>query len=200
MTDLCRHQRALLALLRSGVLPDPDDDPYLHRVAVSPDLAQARENVLLWRVYVLERSCVLTLALLRGRRSLIATLHDFIAGHNLSPFREFQPRAFLAWLSASDDPLLVALASFEMALTAVREGDATAYEVAWPVDPHPVLDALTRSSPLAEPLPQSAWIARVHHALPGGFVLQPAAPPTFSELAHPSNGCACPLCGTAAQR
>jgi hypothetical protein len=177
MKDLSRHQRALLALLRSGTPPEAEDDPYLHRVAASPDMAEARGNVLLWRIYVLERSCVLTMALLRGRRTLIPTLQDFIAGHNLSPFREFQPRAFLAWLSASDDPLLAALASFEIALTAIHEGDTRAYEVAWPVDPHPVLDALTRSSPLVEPLPQAAWIARVHHALPGGFFLQPTEAP-----------------------
>ncbi|MBK6007203.1 hypothetical protein JJB11_13970 [Ramlibacter ginsenosidimutans] len=174
MKDLARHQRALLALLRRGTPPDPEDDPYLHRVAASPDLAEARGNILFWRIYVLERTCVLTVALLRGRRTLTATLHDFIAGHNLSPFREFQPRAFLAWLSVSGDPVLAAVASFEMALTAVREGDTTAYEVHWPVDPHLVLDALTRGSPLTEPLPQTAWVARVCHAIPGGFSLDPS--------------------------
>jgi hypothetical protein len=173
MTDLARHQRTLLALMRSAAPPEPEDDPYFHRVATSADLAEARRNVLLWRVYVLERSCVLTVALLRRRRTLGVTLQEFIASHNLSPFREFQPRDFLSWLSASGDPLLAALASFEIAFTAIREGDTTAHEVAWPVDPHTVLDALTLGKPLAEPLVQEAWIARLDHALPGSFLLQP---------------------------
>jgi len=171
--DLASHQRALLGLIRTGALPAPADDPWLQRVATSPDLAEARRNIFLWRVYVLERSCVLSVALLRQRQALGHVLQAFIAGHNVSPFREFQPRAFLAFLATQDDALVAAVARFEQALAAVDEGDTTVHTVAWPVDPHPVLHALAHGLPLPAVLPPAPWTARVHHALHGRFVLQP---------------------------
>ncbi len=177
MTDLAHHQRAMLKLMRGGQLGPSEGDPHLHQVAASRHLAEARRVVLLWRVHMLEQGCALTMALLRSRRTLGPTLQEFVDNHNLSPFRESQAHAFLEWLSASDDLLLRAVSGFEKTLVAVRNGDASMHEVAWPVDPHPVLQALARGEPVDEPLPQVAWIARVHHALPGGFVLMPAQQP-----------------------
>jgi len=54
--DLANHQRILLGLLRTSYQPGRDDAPYYHRVAASPDLREARGNIYLWRVWVLERT------------------------------------------------------------------------------------------------------------------------------------------------
>src|SRR5438093_1790613 len=97
--DLADHQRKLLGLFRSTYQVRADDDSYIHRVAQSKDLEEARRNVFLWRVYVLERTCVLTFTLLKRRNLLKETLNAFITRQNISPFRETQAPAFLEALS-----------------------------------------------------------------------------------------------------
>src|SRR5947208_7270731 len=65
--DLANHQRILLGLIRSNYQVRPDDDAYFHSVSQSRDLEEARGNIFPWRVYVLERTCVLTFTLLKQR-------------------------------------------------------------------------------------------------------------------------------------
>lgn len=148
--DLASHQRILLGLMRSSYQPGTGDAPYYHRVAGSPDLQEARGNVLLWRVYVLERTCVLTVELLRQADLLEEALLDFIRQKNISPFREYQPLAFLDFLGGHDDPLVVSVSQFELALMKVREGDPCRYMVDWSYDPTPILQALAQREPLPD--------------------------------------------------
>lgn len=149
--DLARHQRIMLDLMRDSFQPDAVEAPYFHRVAFSPDLQEARGNVYLWRVYVLERTCVLTMALLRQRGLLEPALQAFIRRRNISPFRESQPLAFLAFLGGHADPLVVSVSQFELALMKVREGDPGRHIVDWSYDPAPILHALAQG--LAPPAP-----------------------------------------------
>lgn len=148
--DLASHQRILLGLMRENYQPGPADGPYYQRVAASPDLREARGNVYLWRVFVLERSCVLTVALLRRRGLLQEALQGFIRRRNVSPFREYQPLAFLAYLAGHADALVVSVSQFELALMQVRGGDARRHVVDWSVDPAPLLLALAQDAPLPE--------------------------------------------------
>jgi hypothetical protein len=83
--DLADHQRKLLGLFRSTYQVRADDDSYIRGVAQSKDLEEARRNVFLWRIYVLERTCVLTFTLLKRRNLLKKTLNTFITRHNISP-------------------------------------------------------------------------------------------------------------------
>src|SRR5215831_8867509 len=106
---LAEHQRALLSLFRCSYEPREDDDPYFRRVAQSRDLEEARKNVFLWRIYVLERTCILAFTLLKRRNLLEAALSAFIAGHNISPFRETQAPAFLEAMSSHPDRLVAAV-------------------------------------------------------------------------------------------
>lgn len=172
--DLATHQRALLGLLRAPEPPRDDADPYLQQLARSPDLAEARGNIALWRLYVLERSCVLTVELLRQRGDFATVLDGFIRTHNLSPFREFQPRAFLAHLATHADALVVAVSQFERGLLQLREGGPDPSPVPWPVDPHPVLRALATAEPLPAARPASPHLIRLSGALPRGFTIEPA--------------------------
>jgi len=154
--DLATHQRALLGLFRGTHRLRPDDDPYVHAVAASPDLVEARRNIFLWRVFVLERTCVLTFRLLRRRGLLAEAIEAFISGTNISPFRETQAPAFLQTVAGHPDPLAAAVARFELALLRAQEGDACAGTVDWNVDPRGVLHSLARDLPLPEP-PERGW-------------------------------------------
>lgn len=173
--DLANHQRILLGLMRATFQPGADDAPYFHRVAASIDLREARGNVYLWRVFVLERSCVLTVALLRQRALLEDALHAFIRQQNISPFREYQPPAFLAFLASHADPLVVCVSQFELALMKVREGDPGSYAVDWSCDPAPVLHALAQGKPVPAPGRVAFHRSTVSAALPHLFELNSVA-------------------------
>lgn len=167
--ELAAHQRAMLDLIRGTRRNIVDDDPYVLRVGRSPDLVEARGNILLWRIYVLERTSFLTVELLRSRNLLEPTLEAFIAATNLSPFREFQPRAFLAFLHDDNDPLVRSVSRFESALMQVREGAVETFEVDWTVEPRRVLKALANGEALDGQLVPGAFVSYVSRLLPHLF-------------------------------
>lgn len=173
--DLATHQRTLLGLLRSTYQARDDDDPYIRGVAQSRDLEEARRNIFLWRVFVLERTAVLTFTLLKRRQLLEEALNAFIAQHNISPFRETQAPDFLEALSAHPDGLIASVARFELALLKVRQGDTRTYVVPWSVEPHSILYRLARDLPLADRLPQGSYQVVVSRDLPSLFQIVPLA-------------------------
>jgi hypothetical protein len=167
--DLAGHQQILLGLIRSNYDVRPEDDEYFHRVSRSKDLAEARGNVLLWRVYVLERSCPLTLELLKQRCLLKSELDGFISQQNISPFREFQAPLFLETLCRHPDPLIVSVSQFELALIKVREGDPKTYVIDWSIDPRNILNALAKRIPIDETPEGSRYQIRVSQDYSGIF-------------------------------
>ena len=165
--DLATHQRRLLELLRGHGDVGPDDDTYLHRVAESRDLREARGNIFLWRVWVLERSCVLTYRLLRKLGLLEEAVFAFIGQTNISPFRETQGPAFLALMSGHPDTLVAAVASTELAIVKVKQGDPAMYTILWKVEPHRVLNGLAKDNDFdAAALPRGNYQVVVSSALP----------------------------------
>jgi hypothetical protein len=164
--DLAAHQRVLLGLVRSSYQVRADDDDYFHRVANSKDLEEARGNIFLWRVYVLERTCVLTVALLRRQQQLESALQTFIQRHNISPFREFQPLAFLASLAGHPDHLVASVSQFELALMQVRNGDPACHIVPWQIEPQGVLMSLAQGSQFETGTPVGAYTTRISRDLP----------------------------------
>jgi len=165
---LAAQQRKLLGLLRSTHDGGSDDDHYIRTVAASPDLREARRNILLWRVYVLQRMCPLTFALLKSRGQLGDAVDAFINQRNISPFRETQAPDFLDMLSAQPD-LVGAIARFERALMHVRDGASGPFVVPWTTDPHPVLYNLAKQRPLDEPVAAGEWQIVVSSTEPGLF-------------------------------
>ncbi len=167
--DLATHQRKLLGLLRSTCEVRSDDDAYLRTVAQSKDLEEARRNIFLWRIYVLERTAALTFTLLKQRGLLQETLSAFITQHNISPFRETQAPAFLEALGRHHDTLVASVAQFELALLRVREGDPASYVVHWSVEPHAILNSLARGIPLEGEAPIGAYRIVISRDLPHQF-------------------------------
>jgi len=166
---LADHQRKLLSLIRCNYEPREDDDAYIRRVAKSKDLEEARKNIFMWRIYVLERTCILTFTLLKRRNLLEEALSAFISRHNISPFRETQAPAFLEALSSHQDNLVASVARFELALMKVRLGDSGSYTIRWNVEPHPVLNSLARDIPLDEEPRSGSYQILVSRDLPSQF-------------------------------
>jgi len=164
--DLASHQRILLGLIRANYQVGREDGDYFHLVARSPDLEEARGNIYLWRVYVLERTCVLTVALLRQRGLLEPALQAFIRSRNVSPFREYQPLLFLETLAGHADPLVVSVSQFEHGLMRVREGDDATYTVPWQCDPREVLLCLAQERPVPPALADGTYLTRVARSIP----------------------------------
>jgi len=155
--DLATHQRKLLGLVRSTYQAGSDDDAYIQAVARSKDLEEAWRNIFLWRVYVLQRSCVLTFRLLKRRQVLDEAVSAFIAQRNISPFRETQGPAFLEMLSGHGDSVIASVAQFELALMKVRNGDSRSYTIAWCVDPNIVLGSLAKDIPFEDFVPEGLY-------------------------------------------
>jgi hypothetical protein len=172
--DLAVHQRTLLGLFRSSYQVSANDDAYIQQVARSKDLEEARGNIFLWRVWVLERTAALTFRLLKRRNILEETVSAFIRGHNISPFRETQAPAFLEALSGHHDSLIASVARFELAFLKVRQGDPGLYVVRWNVEPHSILNSLARDLPLEDKIPERAYEIHVSRELPSNFRIVPA--------------------------
>lgn len=167
--DLATCQRKLLGLFRNTYPVQADEDAYIREVAQSKELEEGRRNIHLWRVYVLERTCALTVNLLRRRKVLEETLDAFIMQQNISPFRETQGPAFLERVSRHHDPLIASVAQFELALMKVRQGDSGPYIIPWNVEPHAVLHSLARDFPFPDDIPAGDYEIVVSGDLPGQF-------------------------------
>lgn len=167
--DLATQQRKLLGLFRSTYELKPDEDDYIRAVAGSPDLVEGRRNIFLWRVFVMERTCALTFALLKRCDLLDGSLEAFISRHNISPYRETQGPAFLEFVGERHGGLVASVAQFELALTRVKEGDAGRYEILWSVDPHVALLSLARDLPFDRELHAGTYKTIVSRDLPFQF-------------------------------
>ena len=167
--DLATQQRKLLGLFRSTYKVTADDDAYIRKVARSGDLAEGKKNIALWRVWVFERTCALTVSLLRRRNILESLIKDFITSENISPFRETQAPAFLEWLTKSDDDLVASVAKFELALIRVRQGDRHTYTIAWNFEPSSILHCLAKDLAVESELTPGHYQVVVSHKIPGHF-------------------------------
>ena len=184
--DLAAHQRKLLGLFRCTYQARADDDAYIQKVAQSKDLEEARRNIFLWRIYVLERTCILTFTLLKRRNLLEETLSAFIMQNNISPFRETQAPAFLESLSGHHDSLIASVAQFELALMKVRHGDPGSYAVPWNVEPHVILNSLARDIPLEAKPREGPYQILVSRDLPSRFQIVSNTPPVVGVARRPS--------------
>ena len=167
--DLATQQRKLLGLFRSSYEVTAEDDPYIRKVARSRDLAEGKKNIALWRVWVLERTCALTVNLLRRRNLLNDLIGQFMRSENISPFRETQAPAFLEWLGDSEDLLVASVARFELALIKVRDGDRRTHAVPWKVEPASVLHSLAKDLPLEAEMHAGQYEIVASRKIPGHF-------------------------------
>ncbi len=167
--DLATHQRALERLFSGCSEDSTADDAYVERVARSADLKEAKRNILLWRIYVLERTAPLTFKLLKQRNALKGAVEKFIASRNISPFRETHAPAFLNMLSSDPDHLVRSVAQFENAFLSVKQGDPSEHVVQWHADPHPVLYSLATDSEVPDDPAKGSFRVILSREYPGLF-------------------------------
>jgi hypothetical protein len=135
--SLVETQRALAQLIR-GEAP-LGSDPYVQRVAASQSLAVTRKVVLWWRAFGVGRACPLTSVLLRRAGGFEAFIATFVRSVPISPYVEVLGQRFLHFAADCPEPLVAAVARFELAMTAAKRGDDAEDRVAWPCDPNAVL-------------------------------------------------------------
>ena len=148
--DLREQQRGLLRLLKKRGTVTADDE-YLLRVSRSDELGLAREIAVWWRALGIERNCPQTSLLLKRLGRFEPTVESFYCEHSTSPYMEEMARQFLLSLSSDSDPLLAALASFELACTRLAAGEDGEFVINWDRDPNQVFQALQSNGALPAP-------------------------------------------------
>jgi hypothetical protein len=148
--DLASYQRALLGLVKGYPPASDTDDAHLREIARSENLKVVHDIILLWQIYVLERSCPLTTALLKRRSLFVETVRAVGSRMSVTAYREKQTLIFLEEVSRHEDSLIRSVAQFEYALLCARQGDPQRRRIRWEVDPAAVLSALIGNLPLPE--------------------------------------------------
>lgn len=152
MTNLAEQQSALLALLKKRPLPvHAQADHYLSRVAESRELNLLREIAVWWRAFGIERNCPHTALLLKRLGRFEPTVEAFYCRHAASPFMEELAAQFLEVMSRDADPLVAAMAGFELAVLRTSQGDPREFDIDWDRNPDDVFIALRSEGPLPEP-------------------------------------------------
>lgn len=175
--DLQSYQRSLRRLVIGGTT-EPDDPPYAQRLAGSTGLAVVREVIGFWRAHALERYCVLSASWLKRQGRFEAEISRFIASGEFSPDVAEAGQQFMRQLNHDSDPLLQALARFEIALHETRTDPHECRSVDWPCDPGPILASILdgRAPEITdEPTPHRVTVSR---ALPGGYASTPLPAPS----------------------
>ncbi|MFN7997839.1 MAG: hypothetical protein U0Q18_29740 [Bryobacteraceae bacterium] len=149
--DLAAHQRDLYRLVTMGQRDLTASDPYIQAVTRSPHLELLRGVILEWREFDVERSCVLTAALLQRLGIFKDAVRDFAGVRPISPFIEKLGDAFLEYASDHSNRLVSCTAQFERAILSVKRGSACEYVVDWPCDPRPVLNGEARPDSTSHP-------------------------------------------------
>jgi hypothetical protein len=151
MSTLAEYQKNMLALIKGRQLPVMTDQ-HLVELARSRGLGLLREVAVWWRGFAVESACPWTARLLKKLGSFQSCVAAFYREQNVSPYVEKAGEQFLFRMSASPEPLVLAMARLELALMRVRQGSADEYLVEWDRNPELVFQALRSGSelPVAE--------------------------------------------------
>jgi hypothetical protein len=151
MGNLAEQQRTILHLLK-GRAHQPIEDPYLAEVARSPGFAFMREIALFWRTEAVEATCRWTSRLLKRLGTFDQSIASFYSDENVSPYKGKAGEQFLVRMSRHGEPLIAAMAKFELAFTRIRQGAKNKFRIEWDRDP----DGVFRSLITGKKLPPAA--------------------------------------------
>lgn len=169
MLTLLEQQQKLLEILRhrpadaetSGPYPTNDEiesDPWLASVVRSPGLLILRQSAAWWQRFQIESSCRYTSRLMKRLGCFESSLTAHFATHPAAPAIEDLTAQFLTSLAEHENPLLRAVAQFELFCVGSAEAPSRAVTIVWDRDPEAVVVALDRF----QPLPERAAGARYH--------------------------------------
>jgi hypothetical protein len=161
--DLRLHQRKLLGLIKHTYEGSDDEDLYIRTVASSAELDLIREIVTWWRVFAIERYCILTPTLLKRLGIFDHIVQEFARTRRTShlprtpEFIEQLGIEFLIEMGRHENELISSVAQFELALIRVKHGDAGEHIVDWHHNPNNVLHSLVHGVPLGEAIDYSPY-------------------------------------------
>lgn len=144
---LAEYQKTMLDLIK-GRTTSAAGHPHLSDVAHSPGLGLLREIAVWWRGFAVETNCPWTAQLLKKLGRFESSVESFYRTENVSPYVEKAGEQFLFTMSASREPLVLAMARFELALLRVRQGSPDEYLVEWDRNPEQVFQSLRSSGAL----------------------------------------------------
>jgi hypothetical protein len=173
MLTLLEQQQKLLEILRrrrqadtetSGpdqTGPDPtrldpangliDSDPWLASVICSRGLLILHQAALWWQHFQIESSCRYTSRLMKRLGCFESYLTAHFTTYPAAPAIEDLTAQFLTLLAEHENPLLRAVAQFELFCVGSAEATSGAVTIVWDRDPEAVMVALDRFQPLPEP-------------------------------------------------
>lgn len=150
-STLAEYQQTMLDLLK-GRASAEFADAHLSDVAQSAGLGLLREVAVWWRGFAVENNCPWTSQLLKKLGGFEASVESLYRSQNVSPYVEKAAEQFLLQESSGADPLIAAMARFELALMQVRQGSQEEYCIEWDRNPELVFQSLKSAGdlPLAE--------------------------------------------------
>jgi hypothetical protein len=149
MTNLEKHQRGVLALIKERP-PDFPPDDWLRRIAGSRELEMLREIALWWRGFQVSSQCRFTSRLLKQLRIFETEIAAFYGSRATAPFIDQLAREFLGNLVDHPDPLVRSLAATELAMFELRRPEPVSKEIVWDRNPEQVFAALDRWEPVPD--------------------------------------------------
>jgi hypothetical protein len=152
--------------------------------ASSAGLAMLREIALWWRALQLTSQCRLTALLLKRLGCFDAVVAGYFQANSTSPYIEQIARDFLHWLGNHEDPLVRAMAHFELAFVNARDGSDATVEVLWDRHPDKLFEALQRHTPLPGPEPDCVYRMRVGKNVPALMDCRREFHATLREFGH----------------
>ncbi|MDQ2834365.1 MAG: hypothetical protein M3Y50_11580 [Acidobacteriota bacterium] len=164
MLSLEQEQQSLLAMIKGRTVspgPGPDPDPWLERVASSRGLQMVREIALWWRRFQIESQCRYTSRMMKRLDCFDSYVAQYFRSHSTSPSIEQFTSEFLSSLEDHCDPVLRAVAQFELACITLRNTTLHASTITWDREPSRVLTALDRFSDLPSPEPQAQYVMKI---------------------------------------
>lgn len=165
MSTLAEYQKHMRNMLKGRSGP-PAGDEHLALVARSPGLALLREISVWWRTLAVESYCPWTSRLLNKLGIFAGCVESFYCSQNVSPYVEKAGEQFLTTIGEHPQPLVAALARFELAILKVKRGDTREYCVEWDRNPDTVFASLLSGGdlPLAE---ADSYVTHISQAIPG---------------------------------
>jgi hypothetical protein len=162
MLTLAEQQKRLLRILREdpGLL-EAEADPWLRQVIHSPGLAMMREIASWWLRFQIESQCRYTSRLMKRMGCFESYLACYFRENPTPPAIEDLAREFLFSLELHPDPLIRAVAVFELDCLALEGAQPATLTTHWDRNPDEVLDALARFTRLPPPEPGVKYILTI---------------------------------------
>jgi hypothetical protein len=129
-----------------------ESDPWLASVVGSPGLIIMRLTASWWQRFQIESSCRYSSRLMKRLGCFERYLAAHFATHSAPDAIEKLSTQFLASLAKHENPLLCAVAQFELFCVGSAEAPSRDIAIFWDRDPQAVLVALDQFQPLPEPV------------------------------------------------